>query len=58
MSNVQITKRRKNVTTDELNVNPPLIREEVCLIFRWLEVVCSVPLPDDFEPSDNQTMKN
>ena len=53
MSNVQITKRRKNVTTDKLNVNPPLIREEVCLIFRWLEVVCSVPLPDDFEPSEN-----
>ena len=45
MSNVQITKWRKNVTTD--------IREEVCLIFRWLEVACSLPLSDDFEPSEN-----
>ena len=39
MSNVQITKRRGNVTT----VNPLLICEEVHLIFRWLEVVRSLP---------------
>ena len=57
MSNVQITKRHKNVTTDKLNVNPLLIGKEVRLIFRWLEVVCSLSPPDDFEPSENQAMK-
>ena len=45
------------VTTDKLNMNPPLSREEVCLIFRWLEVVCSLPPLDDFEPSENQSTK-
>ena len=47
MSNVQITKWRKNATTDKLNVNLSLIPEEVSLIFRWLEVIHSLspPLP-------------
>ena len=57
MSNVQITKRHANATTDKLNVNPPLIREEVSMIFRRLAVVRSLPPPDDFEPSENQTTK-
>ena len=57
MSNVQITKQRENATTDKLNVNPLLICEEVCLIFRRLEVVPSLPPPDDFEPSEIQAMK-
>ena len=39
MSNVQLTKQRKNATTDKLNVNLWLIPKEVSLIFRWLEVV-------------------
>ena len=52
MSKVQITKRRENATTDKLNVNLPLIREEVSLIFRRLEVVRSLPPPDDCEPSE------
>ena len=45
MPNVQITKWHKNATTDKLNVNPPLISEEVIMIFRWLEVVRSHPPP-------------
>ena len=49
MSNVQITKQHKNVTTEKLNMNPLLIHKEVSLIFRWLEVVHSFPPPDDFE---------
>ena len=49
MSNVQITKQHKNVTTEKLNMNPLLIHEEVSLIFRWLEVVHSFPPLDDFE---------
>ena len=57
MSNVQITKWREHATTHKLNVSPPLIREEVSLIFRWLEVVRSLPPPDDFEPSENQATK-
>ena len=57
MSNVQITKWRENATTDKLNVNPPLIREEVSLIFRRLEVVRPLPPLDDFEPSENQATK-
>ena len=54
MSNVQITKQCENETTDKLNVNPPLLRKEVSLIFRWLKVVHSLPPPDEFEPSQNQ----
>ena len=57
MSNVQITKRRENATTDKLNLNPSLIREEVGLIFRRFEVIRSLPPPDDFEPSENQARK-
>ena len=57
MSNVQITKRRKNVTADKLNVNSPLIREEVSLIFRRLEVVRLLSPPDNFKSSENQTTK-
>ena len=57
MSNVQITKRRKDVTTIKLNVNPLLVGEGVCLIFRWLKVVCSLPPPDNFKPSENQATK-
>ena len=57
MSNVQITKRRKNVTADKLNVNSPLIREEVGLNFRRLQVVRSLSLPDNFKSSENQTTK-
>ena len=57
MSNVEITKWHENATTDKLNVNPPLIREEVSLILRRLEVVHSLPPPDNFEPSENQAMK-
>ena len=57
MSNVQITKWRENATTDKLNVNPPLIREEVSLIFRRLEVVRSLALPNEFELSENQATK-
>ena len=34
MSSVQIIKQYENVTTDKLNVNPPLISKEVSLIFR------------------------
>ena len=52
MANVQINKRHKNATTDR-----SLIREEVSQIFRWLEVVWSLPPPDDFEPSENQATK-
>ena len=54
MSSVQI---HENATTDKLNVNPLLIREEVSLIFRWLEVVPSLPPPVHFKPSENQAMK-
>ena len=55
MSNAQITKWHGNVITDKLNLNPPLIREElVTLIFRQLDVVRSFPPPDDCEPSENQ----
>ena len=43
MLNVKLTKQCENATTDKLHVNPPLIREEVSLIFRWLEVVHSLP---------------
>ena len=43
MSTAQITKWRENATTDKFNVNPPLIHEEVRQIFRWLEVVRSLP---------------
>ena len=57
MSNVHITKPHKNITTDKLNVNPLLIGKEVRLIFRWLEVVCSLSPPDNFEPSENQATK-
>ena len=56
MSNVQITKRRANTTTDKLNVNPLLVHEEVSLLFRWLKVIHSLPPLDDFEPSENQAM--
>ena len=35
----------------------PLTREEVHLIFKWLEVVRSLPPPDYFKPSENQTRK-
>ena len=56
MSNVQITNRHENATPDELNVNPWLIRE-VSLVFGWLEVVRSLPPPDNFEPSENQATK-
>ena len=54
MSNVQITKLHENVATDKLNVNPPLIHEEVSLIFRRLEEVHSLPPPDDFELSERR----
>ena len=57
MSNVHITKRREGATTDKSNVNPPLIREEVSLIFRRLEVARSLPSLDDFESSENQATK-
>ena len=53
MSNIQITKQHENATTDKLNVNPQLIREEVSLIFRWLKVVRSLPPLNDFKPSEN-----
>ena len=42
-----MTKPRENATTDKLNVNPPLIREEVNLIFRWLEVDRSLPSDEE-----------
>ena len=58
MSKVQITKRRENATINKLNVNLSLILEEVSLIFRRLEVVRSLPPPDDCEPSESQTTKN
>ena len=57
MSNVEITKWRENATTDKLNVNSPLIHEEVSLIFRRLEVVRSLTSPDNFKPSENQATK-
>ena len=38
-------------------MNPQLIHEEVSLIFRWLEVVRSLPPLDDFKPSENQAVK-
>ena len=57
LSNVQITKQRKNVATDKLKVNPPLIFKEVSLTFRWLEVVCLLPPLGDFKPSENETKK-
>ena len=53
MSNIQITKQHENATTDKLNVNPLLIRQEFSLIFRWLKVVRSLPPLNDFEPSEN-----
>ena len=37
MSNVQITKQRKIVITDKLNVNPPFTHEDVSLIFRGVK---------------------
>ena len=59
MSTVQITKwrekAREKAIRDKLNVNPPLIREEVHLIFRRLEVVRSLPPP--VEPSEDQAAK-
>ena len=57
MSNVQITKWRKNATTDKLNVNSLLICEEISLISRWFKVVRSLTPLEDFEPSKNQTTK-
>ena len=57
MPNVQITKRSKIGITDKLNVNPPLIHEEVRLIFRRLKVVRSLPPLDDFKPPENEAMK-
>ena len=57
MSNVEITKWHENATTDKLSVNPPLIHEEVSLVFRWLGVVRSLPLPDNFKLSENQATK-
>ena len=42
------TPRHENATT-ELNVNRPIIHEEVSLIFRWLEVIRSLPPPGEFE---------
>ena len=54
MSSVQI---HENATTDKLNVNPLLIREEVSLIFRWLDIVPSLPPLVHFKPSENQAMK-
>ena len=56
-TNYLFTKRRENATTDKLNLNSPFSRKDVSLIFRWLEVVRSLPLPDDFNPSENQTTK-
>ena len=53
MSNVEITKQHKNVTSDKLNVNYP----QRSLIFRLLKVVRSLPPPDDFGPSENQATK-
>ena len=53
MSNVQITKQRKNATTDKLNVNT-----QPCSSAKKskLEVVRSLSPrpPDDFEPSENE----
>ena len=57
MSNVQITKQLKNATTDKLNLNLPLIHKEVSMIFRWLQVIRSLPLLDDFKLSENQATK-
>ena len=41
----------------QINVNPPLIRKEVSLIFRRLKVACSLAPPNNFEPSENQAKK-
>ena len=54
---VKCSNYHENVTTDKLNVNAPLVREEVSLMFRQLKVVRSLPALDDFEPSENQAMK-
>ena len=34
-----------------------LIHKEVSLIFRRLKVVCLLPPPNNFEPSENQAKK-
>ena len=41
----------------KIKCESPAHSEEVSLIFRWLEVVRSLPPPDDFEPSENQATK-
>ena len=50
-----MTKPRENETTDKLNVNPPLIREEVNLIFRWLEVDRSLPSDEEAKVRGRET---
>ena len=58
MSNVEITKRHENATTDKLNVNPRSSAKKFnSLIFRRLEVVHSLPPLDTFELSENQATK-
>ena len=41
----------------QINVNPPLIREEVSLIFRRPRSRRSLTSPGNFEPSENQATK-